>query len=150
MEVRQQPADYSKLKSRQNEQACFAGVGHDGTAVFGGQVLERTNGSGSYGHDTALFLQCAKRSLRLTIVVYGRPDRNAVRLAKGLEAVCPPPSTMTGALLDYVSAPSTGDFQPMNANFGILRSAGRDREARAGAALSEMKAWINANAKSGA
>ena len=75
---------------------------------------------------------------------------NAVRLSKGLEAVFPPPSTMTGALLDYVSAPSTNDFQPMNANFGILRSAGRDREAKAGAALSEMKAWINANAKSGA
>ncbi|MFZ3073393.1 MAG: methylenetetrahydrofolate--tRNA-(uracil(54)-C(5))-methyltransferase (FADH(2)-oxidizing) TrmFO, partial [Thermodesulfobacteriota bacterium] len=46
---------------------------------------------------------------------------NAARLAKGLEAVFPPSSTMTGALLEHVSTPSMGDFQPMNANFGVLR-----------------------------
>lgn len=32
--------------------------------------------------------------------------------------------TATGALAAYVSAPATGDFQPMNVNFGILEPCG--------------------------
>lgn len=44
---------------------------------------------------------------------------NAARLAKGLPLVCPPPTTVTGALLRHVSS-CEGPFQPMNANLGLL------------------------------
>jgi methylenetetrahydrofolate--tRNA-(uracil-5-)-methyltransferase len=44
---------------------------------------------------------------------------NAVRLAGGLDPVVPPPETMTGSLLRHITAP-VENFQPMNANFGIL------------------------------
>ena len=45
---------------------------------------------------------------------------NAVRLIRGEEPVIFPRESMIGALADYVSSPQTTDFQPMNANFGIL------------------------------
>ena len=45
---------------------------------------------------------------------------NAARLIKGLEPVVFPRESMIGSLADYISNPETLDFQPMNANFGIL------------------------------
>jgi methylenetetrahydrofolate--tRNA-(uracil-5-)-methyltransferase len=45
---------------------------------------------------------------------------NAWRLAKGLQAVYPPPTTMMGALVRYITMASAANFQPMNANLGIL------------------------------
>lgn len=43
----------------------------------------------------------------------------ALRL-QGKIAVLPPPSTMIGALLHYVTHGGLGSFQPMNCNFGLL------------------------------
>ncbi|MBI5455030.1 MAG: methylenetetrahydrofolate--tRNA-(uracil(54)-C(5))-methyltransferase (FADH(2)-oxidizing) TrmFO [Deltaproteobacteria bacterium] len=68
---------------------------------------------------------------------------NACRLAEGRETVAPPPTTMTGALLAHITAPSK-DFQPMNANMGLLPELpGKDRrERQAERALKDMKAWV--------
>lgn len=61
----------------------------------------------------------------------------------------PPPETMCGALLAYITAPNR-DFQPMGANMGILphtpeQQALRDKRARsqslAEAALAAMRPW---------
>ncbi len=45
---------------------------------------------------------------------------NMARILEGAEPLAPPRETMLGALLDYVTSPPAGDFQPMNANFGLL------------------------------
>ncbi len=46
---------------------------------------------------------------------------NAARLARGEgELLRPPAETVCGALLRYVTESETPDFQPMNANFGLL------------------------------
>lgn len=45
---------------------------------------------------------------------------NATRLSEGISPLVLPPQTMIGALMQYITAESTGTFQPMNANFGIL------------------------------
>ena len=45
---------------------------------------------------------------------------NLERHLRGQPAWVPPPTTMTGALLYYVSHADPADFQPMKANFGIL------------------------------
>jgi methylenetetrahydrofolate--tRNA-(uracil-5-)-methyltransferase len=45
---------------------------------------------------------------------------NAARVALGREPVVPPRPSMIGALLDYVANCPLENFQPMNANFGIL------------------------------
>jgi methylenetetrahydrofolate--tRNA-(uracil-5-)-methyltransferase len=47
---------------------------------------------------------------------------NAVRSLSGLSAVTPPGTTMTGALMRYISGTDADveTFQPMNANFGLL------------------------------
>ncbi len=44
----------------------------------------------------------------------------ASRFAKGHNPLTPPPTTMIGALLSYITSPFSINFQPMNANFGIL------------------------------
>lgn len=45
---------------------------------------------------------------------------NAARLVKGEEQIIFPVESMIGSLANYISSPQTTDFQPMNANFGIL------------------------------
>jgi methylenetetrahydrofolate--tRNA-(uracil-5-)-methyltransferase len=45
---------------------------------------------------------------------------NAARLVKGEEPLVFPVESMIGSLANYISSPQTTDFQPMNANFGIL------------------------------
>jgi methylenetetrahydrofolate--tRNA-(uracil-5-)-methyltransferase len=43
----------------------------------------------------------------------------AARL-EGRDEIPPPPSTMMGALLRYITESHPDTFQPMNANFGLL------------------------------
>jgi methylenetetrahydrofolate--tRNA-(uracil-5-)-methyltransferase len=45
---------------------------------------------------------------------------NAARLVLGLEPVILPPTTMMGALFEFISSASPKHFQPMPPNFGIL------------------------------
>jgi len=45
---------------------------------------------------------------------------NAARLIKSEAPMVFPRESMMGSLADYISNPETPDFQPMNANFGIL------------------------------
>lgn len=49
---------------------------------------------------------------------------NAARDVLGKPAFTLPEETMLGALSAYISSESVGDFQPMNANFGILKPLG--------------------------
>lgn len=74
---------------------------------------------------------------------------NMDRLARGLEPVVPPPSTMLGALFHYLRSAAPGAFQPMNSNFGLLapldvhvRDKKRRREALAERAERAMHAWM--------
>lgn len=46
--------------------------------------------------------------------------QNLARLLKGESVLLPPPETMLGALVSYVTSADPGRFQPMNANFGLL------------------------------
>ncbi|MHB9032376.1 MAG: methylenetetrahydrofolate--tRNA-(uracil(54)-C(5))-methyltransferase (FADH(2)-oxidizing) TrmFO [Anaerolineae bacterium] len=45
---------------------------------------------------------------------------NAARLGRGLAPLVPPPTTMLGALLAYISTSPSKPFQPMKANLGLL------------------------------
>ena len=45
---------------------------------------------------------------------------NAARFANGEEPLVLPPETMLGALVNYITDESVGNFQPMGANMGIL------------------------------
>ena len=58
---------------------------------------------------------------------------NAVRLLGGQPLVCPPPTTMLGGLLHYLITATPTNFQPINANFGLLpplTQPVRDRQER--------------------
>ncbi len=72
---------------------------------------------------------------------------NAARHAAGRPLVIPPAAAITGALAAYITDPANQDFQPMNANFGILPALGvkarkADRKRlHAERALREMRAW---------
>ncbi len=75
---------------------------------------------------------------------------NASRSAVGKERVTPPETTITGALLKYISYEreegSKADFQPMNANFGLLpliKAKKKDRKRLyAERALKDINSWI--------
>ncbi len=73
---------------------------------------------------------------------------NLARILSGLEPVLPPPTTMIGALYRYLREADSANFQPMNANFGLVdalaaevRDKHRKRELMAERALSALSAW---------
>jgi methylenetetrahydrofolate--tRNA-(uracil-5-)-methyltransferase len=72
---------------------------------------------------------------------------NAARLIVGKPPVVPPPTTVLGALLRYITDPERKNFQPMNVNFGLLpalpeRLRGKTKkEIMARRALADMGAW---------
>ena len=72
---------------------------------------------------------------------------NAAHFVKGLKPTILPPSTMIGALINYITCPDKKAFQPMNANFGILPSSnvkgGKKvrRMAMAENAISDIREW---------
>lgn len=46
--------------------------------------------------------------------------RNAARMARGLDPLTVPASTMLGSLINFITTTPQKNFQPINANFGIL------------------------------
>ncbi|MGH7767133.1 MAG: methylenetetrahydrofolate--tRNA-(uracil(54)-C(5))-methyltransferase (FADH(2)-oxidizing) TrmFO [Candidatus Binatia bacterium] len=73
---------------------------------------------------------------------------NAARLIHGKEPVAPPATTALGALLVYITDPGRKDFQPMNANFGVLppigsRIKGKEKkQLMADRALKDLDIWL--------
>ncbi|UCC49482.1 MAG: methylenetetrahydrofolate--tRNA-(uracil(54)-C(5))-methyltransferase (FADH(2)-oxidizing) TrmFO [Gemmatimonadota bacterium] len=74
---------------------------------------------------------------------------NIDRLVRGLEPAVPPPTTMLGGLMRYLREADPSNFQPMNANFGLLdplpRQVRGKRERRQKLALRglrDMRAWF--------
>ena len=75
---------------------------------------------------------------------------NAARLIHGKEPVAPPATTALGSLLAYITDPGRKDFQPMNANFGVIpaieaRIKGREKkQMMAERALGDLEDWLTA------
>jgi methylenetetrahydrofolate--tRNA-(uracil-5-)-methyltransferase len=74
---------------------------------------------------------------------------NLARLVAGADPAMPPPETMLGALMRYVTQADPAHFQPMNANFGLLPPLNRPirdkrarKEAMAARALDSMQAFV--------
>jgi methylenetetrahydrofolate--tRNA-(uracil-5-)-methyltransferase len=76
---------------------------------------------------------------------------NASRFLASVPLVTPPPETAIGSLVAYISDPARRDFQPMNANFGLMPDLddpvrGKDKKlAMAQRALSTLDRWIAEN-----
>lgn len=72
---------------------------------------------------------------------------HAVRLAKGLPMVVPPPATALGAMVHHITNAEAKHFQPMNINYGLfpeLSGKIKKKEKRgrlAERALVELEAW---------
>jgi methylenetetrahydrofolate--tRNA-(uracil-5-)-methyltransferase len=73
---------------------------------------------------------------------------NAVRLAAGAALLHPPRTSILGGLLHYLTTASPANFQPINANFGLLPTSSsvvRDRQERnrllAARAQTDFAAW---------
>jgi methylenetetrahydrofolate--tRNA-(uracil-5-)-methyltransferase len=73
---------------------------------------------------------------------------NAARLIAKKPLVVPPPTTVLGALLSYITDPERKSFQPMNVNFGLLppllepvrKKAKKEMMARR--AVADIEAWV--------
>jgi methylenetetrahydrofolate--tRNA-(uracil-5-)-methyltransferase len=76
---------------------------------------------------------------------------NVARMASVSEPVYPPPETALGSLIAYISDSTRRDFQPMNANYGLMpdlaaRVRGREKKIQMGhRALNRMDEWIATN-----
>jgi methylenetetrahydrofolate--tRNA-(uracil-5-)-methyltransferase len=76
---------------------------------------------------------------------------NVARLADEKDLIFPPPETALGSLIAYITDSARRDFQPMNANFGLMpdlaaRARGREKKIEMGRrALNQMAEWIAAN-----
>jgi methylenetetrahydrofolate--tRNA-(uracil-5-)-methyltransferase len=76
---------------------------------------------------------------------------NVARLTNGVELVFPPPETALGSLVAYITDSSRRDFQPMNANYGLMpdlavRVRGREKKIQMGhRALKRLDEWIASN-----
>jgi methylenetetrahydrofolate--tRNA-(uracil-5-)-methyltransferase len=75
---------------------------------------------------------------------------NLDRILKGLEPTLPPATTMLGGLLRYLREADPTNFQPMNANLGLLdplprsiRSKKARREAFSASALQDIRYWAD-------
>ncbi|MBI5418778.1 MAG: methylenetetrahydrofolate--tRNA-(uracil(54)-C(5))-methyltransferase (FADH(2)-oxidizing) TrmFO [Deltaproteobacteria bacterium] len=67
---------------------------------------------------------------------------SAAAIAAGGEPPRFPEASMTGSLVRHITSPRPGDFQPMNANFGLLPTSapGRKRERKARQAAAALSA----------
>jgi methylenetetrahydrofolate--tRNA-(uracil-5-)-methyltransferase len=76
---------------------------------------------------------------------------NVARLADEKVLVVPPPETALGSLVAYITDSTRRDFQPMNANYGLMpdlaaRVRGREKKIEMGRrALNQMAEWIAVN-----
>jgi methylenetetrahydrofolate--tRNA-(uracil-5-)-methyltransferase len=77
---------------------------------------------------------------------------NVDRLLRGREPIVPPPTTMLGGLLRYLREADPSNFQPMNANLGLLdplaagsRSRALRRRELAERALNDLREWRRAH-----
>jgi len=76
---------------------------------------------------------------------------NAANIVDGRELVVPPPETALGSLIAYITDERRRDFQPMNANYGLIpdlkiRARGRQRKIEMGTrALAAIDDWIAHN-----
>src|SRR5271155_2663020 len=76
---------------------------------------------------------------------------NAANIVMNRELVVPPPETAIGSLVAYITDAARRDFQPMNANYGLMpdlkiRARGRQKKIEMGTrALIAINAWIERN-----
>jgi methylenetetrahydrofolate--tRNA-(uracil-5-)-methyltransferase len=76
---------------------------------------------------------------------------NAANIVTNRELIVPPPETAVGSLIAYITDASRRDFQPMNANYGLMpdlkiRARGREKKIGMGArALAAIDGWIERN-----
>ncbi|HWN57328.1 MAG TPA: methylenetetrahydrofolate--tRNA-(uracil(54)-C(5))-methyltransferase (FADH(2)-oxidizing) TrmFO [Methylomirabilota bacterium] len=76
---------------------------------------------------------------------------NAANIVDGRELLVPPPETALGSLIAYITDERRRNFQPMNANYGLIpdlkiRARGRQRKIEMGTrALAAIDDWIAHN-----
>lgn len=76
---------------------------------------------------------------------------NAANLVMNRELIVPPRETAVGSLVAYITDPTRRDFQPMNANYGLMpdlkiRARGRQKKIEMGTrALAAIDGWIERN-----
>lgn len=110
---------FSMIPALKNIEIVRYGVMHRNTFINAPDVLNADLRLKAHGGVFIAGQMCGVEGYVESIATGLLAAINAHRLLCGADTVVPPPETVLGALCGYISAPNA-NFQPMNANFGIL------------------------------
>ncbi len=110
---------FSMIPALKNIDIVRYGVMHRNTFIDAPKTLDPDLRLKKYGNVFVAGQLCGVEGYVESIATGAIAAINAARMIEGKDTCVPPPETIIGALLSYITTPNR-DFQPMNANFGIL------------------------------
>lgn len=117
----------------ENAEIVRYGVMHRNTYLCAPQLIEPTMQFRSYPNLLMCGVLCGVEGYLESAATGWLAGLNAARLALGEEPLVPPEETMLGGLARYLSSANSDNFQPMNANWGLVpadRGKGKKAERR--------------------
>ncbi len=132
----------------ENAEIVRYGVMHRNTYLCAPRLIEPTLQFRAYPNLLVSGVLCGVEGYLESAATGFLAGLNAARLAQGQEALVPPEATMLGGLVRYLASANPDNFQPMNANWGLVPAEvgkGKKSEKRARMfhrGLAEFRAWL--------
>lgn len=132
----------------ENAEIVRYGVMHRNTYLCAPRLIEPTLQFRAYPNLLVSGVLCGVEGYLESAATGFLAGLNAARLAQGQEALVPPEATMLGGLVRYLASANPDNFQPMNANWGLVPAEGgkgKKSEKRARMfqrGLAGFRAWL--------
>ncbi len=151
MTWKEQPGIFRKIPGLENAQFHRLGSIHRNTYLNSPSILEKTLQIKGFPHIFLAGQLCGVEGYVESSAMGLLAGINGARKVLGEHQMTPPPTTVLGALVLYITEANPVGFQPMNANFGLFPppskrlKKGIRRKALAKRALTDLTQWIDQN-----
>jgi methylenetetrahydrofolate--tRNA-(uracil-5-)-methyltransferase len=151
MTWKEQPGIFRKIPGLENAQFHRLGSVHRNTYLNAPSILEKTLQIKGLPHIFLAGQLCGVEGYVESSAMGLLAGINGARKVLGEHQMTPPPTTVLGALVLYITEANPVGFQPMNANFGLFPppskrlKKGIRRKALAKRALTDLTQWIDQN-----
>ncbi len=151
MTWKEQPGIFRKIPGLENAQFHRLGSIHRNTYLNSPSILEKTLQIKGLPHIFLAGQLCGVEGYVESSAMGLLAGINGARKVLGEHQMTPPPTTVLGALVLYITEANPVGFQPMNANFGLFPppskrlKKGIRRKALAKRALTDLTQWIDQN-----